>query len=156
MAEWDAVRALRAGLLLATFTGTSVLTGCSAFTPPDTNVADGGFVDGTFSGRSEADDDGSYGEVTLTIAGNDITDVTFVLREADGTAKDETYGMTNGQIVNEESYRRAQAGIAAAPEYAAALTEADDLAAVDAVTGASLSYQQFVAAVEDALSNARA
>lgn len=140
-------------ILLALLSGIA-LAGCSG-EAVDVNVGDGGFTDGTFTGRSSADDKGAWGEVTLTIAGNDVTAVTFVLRQSDGTAQDENYGKVNGKIINEETYRKAQAAVAAAPQYAARLEETDDLDAVDAITGASLSHRQFVEAVTDALDQAR-
>jgi major membrane immunogen (membrane-anchored lipoprotein) len=140
------------GLALATLGGLA-LTGCSQLI--DTDVRHGGYTDGTYSGRSSPDDDGGYGEVSLTITGNDITAATFVLRQADGSVKDADYGRTNGQVISQDTYRKAQTGIAAAPEYAAALVEADSLNDVHAITGASLSHQQFVDAVKDALRSAR-
>ncbi len=129
--------------------GSVLLTGC--VTAVDTNVRDGGHSDGTYAGRSEPDDDGSYGQVDLVIEGNDITAVTFTLRREDGSEKGEDYGMTNGKVVDVPTYEKAQAGIAAAPKYAAELVTSDDLDAVDAITGASLSYRQFQEAVTDAL-----
>ncbi len=131
------------------------LSGCAG-EPADVDVADGGFADGTYAGVSSPDDEGGYGDVRLTIAGDDITDVEFALKQADGTAKRADYGKTNGEIVNEEIYARAQAGIAAAPSYAARLVETDDLGQVDVITGASLTHDQFVEAVSDALGSARA
>ncbi|MFT4109882.1 FMN-binding protein [Propionicimonas sp.] len=133
--------------------GGLVLTGCS--TALDLDVRDGGYADGTFTGRSQADDDGGYGEISLTIRNDDITAATFTLHLEDGSVKDAEYGKTNGKVVDSSTYRRAQAGIAAAPSYAADLVETDDPADVDAVTGASLSYSQFQEAVEDALRQAR-
>lgn len=129
--------------------GSVLLTGCVAAV--DTDVRDGGYPDGTYAGRSQPDDDGGYGQVSLVIAGDDITAVTLTLRSKDGSEKGADYGKTNGQVVDLPTYRKAQAGIAAAPRYAAQLVETDDLAEVDAVTGASLSYRQFQEAVTDAL-----
>lgn len=129
------------------------LAGCSE--PVATDVADGGFADGSYTGLSAPDDTGAFGEISITIAGSDITAAEFLLKEADGALKDADYGKTNGEIINEEVYARAQAGIAAAPVYAARLVETDDLAEVDLVTGASLSHAQFVEAVTDALAQAR-
>ncbi|MDQ7992474.1 MAG: FMN-binding protein [Propionicimonas sp.] len=145
-------RRLRAAAVLA---GGLALAGCAAEVA-DLNVADGGFADGSYSGVSAPDDQGGYGEVEVTIAGDDVTAVEFVLRQADGTTKGEDYGKTNGQVISEEVYARAQAGIAAAPVYAARFVETDDLDAVDVVTGASLTHGQFLEAVADALGSARA
>lgn len=129
--------------------GGLALAGCAAAV--DTDVKDGGYADGTYTGRSEADDDGGYGQVTLTIRSNNITAATFVLYEKGGQVKGKDYGMTNGKVVDIPTYSRAQAGIAAAPKYAAELVDTDNLADVDAIAGASLSYKQFQEAVTDAL-----
>lgn len=51
---------------IAPLLGGLAITGC-ADPPVDLNVADGGFNDGTFSGRSSADDQGATGEATITI-----------------------------------------------------------------------------------------
>jgi major membrane immunogen (membrane-anchored lipoprotein) len=142
-------RHARRGAALAAL-GSVLLTGCASV---DTDIRDGGYADGTYTGKSQPDDDGSYGQVSLTIAGNDVTAVTFTLRLKDGSEKGEDYGKTNGKVVDIPTYRKAQAGIAAAPKYAAQLVETDDLSGVDAITGASLSYRQFTQAVTDALRN---
>lgn len=141
--------------LAAVLLGGLALAGC-ATEVADLNVAEGGFADGTYTGVSAPDDQGAYGEVSVTIAGNDVTAAEFVLKEADGSVKGSDYGKTNGEIISEEVYAKAQAGIAAAPAYAAQLVETDDAGAVDVVTGASLSHGQFLEAVADALADARA
>lgn len=140
--------------LAAALVGGLALAGCSAEST-SLDVAAGGFADGTYTGVSRPDDQGGYGEVSVTIAGNDVTATEFVLKEADGSVKGEDYGKTNGEIISQEVYAKAQAGIAAAPGYAAQFVETDDLSAVDVVTGASLSHVQFLEAVADALADAR-
>ena len=139
--------------LLALMLGGLAVTGC-AEAPVDLNVADGGFTDGTFHGRSAADDQGATGEATIKIKGDDVTSVDFRIRDANGSVRGVDYGKTNGEIVSQETYRRAQAGVRAGADYAARLVESDDLEAVDAITGASLTYRLFTGAVEDALTQA--
>ena len=139
--------------LVAALTLAGLMTACSH--PVDTDVAAGGFTDGTYTGRSQADDNGEYGEIKLTIGGgDDITAATFQLYEKSGHVKDTEYGKVNGQIMDVNAYHRAQEGIVAAPKYAAQLVSTDDLAKVDVISGATLSYQQFEEAVQDALRDA--
>ncbi len=139
---------------IALLLGGLAITGC-ADAPADLNVADGGFTDGSFAGRSAADDQGASGEVTVAIKGNDVTSVDFRIRDADGTVRGADYGKTNGKIVDQATYKKAQFGMAAGDDYAATLVETDDLDQVDAITGASLTYRHFVGAVEDALAKGR-
>lgn len=145
---------IRGRRVAAVVAGGLALAGCAA--EVDTNVADGGFADGSYTGASAPDDQGSYGRVELTITGNDVTAAEFVLVQSDGTLKGEDYGKTNGEVISKEVYAKAQAGIAAAPVYAARFVETDDLAAVDVVTGASLTHVQFLEAIANALGSARA
>lgn len=143
------------GVVLA-LAGGVVLSGCGSRPAQSqgVDVAAGGFKDGTYSGRSQTQDDGGYGEVSLTISGKDITAASFVLHNPDGSVRDQSYGTVNGQIVDKHTYDQAQAGVAAAPQYAATLVQTDDLGKVDAITGATLTHQQFVEAVTDAVKNA--
>ncbi|MDR1510751.1 MAG: FMN-binding protein, partial [Synergistaceae bacterium] len=80
-----------------------------------------------------------------------VTDCSYVTWQKDGTIKDENYGKTDGEISNPEFYEKAQLAVDAMEQYARQYAEAGDLAGVDAVTGATISYDQFVEAVEDAL-----
>lgn len=140
------------GRLLPALAVLATLTACGA---PNLNVRAGGFADGTWTGKSDHDDTGGYGVVRLTIHGNDVTAATFTLYQADGTRKGVDYGKVNGQITDQDEYDRAQAGIAAAPKYAAELVSTDDLSKVDTITGASITYRTFEQAVTNALDQAR-
>lgn len=128
------------------------LAGCGSGMAPA-----GEYPDGTYSGTSEADDDGAVGQVEFTIEGGQVVDAGFVIVDADGTLRDEDYGKgAGGEIADEEFYRRAQNAIAAEAEYVAVFEETSDQSEVEAVAGASLSYRHFVGAIEDALSTADA
>jgi major membrane immunogen (membrane-anchored lipoprotein) len=106
--------------------------------------------DGVYSDRSEADDTGAYGEVQLTIAEGKITDCRFVTWQKDGTIKDADYGKVNGEISNQAYYDKAQLAVRAMESYAQQYVSAQDLKAVDAVSGATIAYNQFREAVENA------
>jgi major membrane immunogen (membrane-anchored lipoprotein) len=111
--------------------------------------------DGVYSDRSEADDSGAYGEVQLTIAEGKITDCRFVTWQKDGTIKDADYGKVNGEISNQAFYDKAQLAVRAMETYAQAYVRTQDMKAIDAISGATNSYNQFLEAVENAHAQAR-
>jgi major membrane immunogen (membrane-anchored lipoprotein) len=109
--------------------------------------------DGVYSGKSSTDDDGSWGEATLTIADGNITSCDFITWQKDGSAKDEDYGKINGEISNKAYYEKAQLAVRAMKQYAEEYTKAQK--GVTAVSGATISYNQFNEAVENALEKAK-
>ena len=119
------------------------------------------YNDGTYEARSSEfiNDDGSeegngYGVVKITISGGAISDCEFTTYELDGTQKGEDYGKKQGSIANKDFYNKAQKAVAACGKYAADLVAAGELDLVDAVSGATINYQQFTEAVSEALSKA--
>lgn len=116
------------------------------------------FQDGTYTARSsdfEEDESGNgagYGEVTLELKDNTITACTFKMYELDGTLKDETYGSD----MSKENRLKAQKAVQSADKYAAMLVDAGSLSGVDTISGATISYNEFVEAVNNALSDASA
>ena len=122
------------------------------------------YADGTYEGRSSAyelleenaaEGDG-YGVVTITITDNVITACTYTPYQADGTVKGEDYGKTGrGAIASQEYYHMAQRAVQACQTYADQLAAEGDLQKVDAVSGATIAYDQFLEAVQDALDKAK-
>jgi major membrane immunogen (membrane-anchored lipoprotein) len=118
------------------------------------------YADGTYTGQSsvyESDDDGNgngYGVVTLTIKDNKIVECSYQTYEPDGTLKDENYGMKDGSVANRDYYNKAQKAIAACDVYAQKLVDTNDVGQVDAVSGATINYDNFTEAVLDALQQA--
>lgn len=141
--------------LLVAVMAAAFLAGCGSVT----------YADGTYTAQSslyladEDDEDGDagngYGVVTVTIKDGAIADCEFVMYMEDGTVKGETYGMKDGVIANEGYYKRAQVAVAAGPEYAKQLVAAGNVKGVDAISGATISYDQFVEAAKDALKQAQ-
>ena len=129
------------------------LTGCGAKT----------YADGTYTAQSQEyvndDEDetagNGYGVVTLTITDGKISACEFKTYELDGTQKDEDYGKENGEIANKDFYNKAQKALAACDKYAQALVEAGDLSGVDAISGATVNYNEFREAVGEALKQAQ-
>ena len=120
------------------------------------------YADGTYTARSQEyinDEDDStagngYGEVTLTIKDNTITDCTFNTFELDGTLKGEEYGKEGGEIKNKDFYNKAQKALAACDKYAEQLVSKGNIDEVDAISGATVNYNEFVEAVDEALKQA--
>ncbi len=112
------------------------------------------YKDGTYTGKSGQDDRGAYGEATVTIAGNKITDCKYVTWQSDGSIKDEEYGKVNGEISNRDYYDKAQLAVKAMQQYARELVKVQKPEAVDAISGATIAHGQFVEAVKSALKEA--
>ncbi|MBQ9707616.1 MAG: FMN-binding protein [Firmicutes bacterium] len=118
------------------------------------------YKDGTFEGQSTVYEDESgegdgYGVATVTIKDGQITDCQFLTYEKDGTLKDEDYGKQNGEIANQDYYNKAQKALAGANEYPKMLIESQDYHSIDAISGATISYNQFMEAVDAALAQAK-
>lgn len=120
------------------------------------------YKDGTYTGQSavfEGDEEGNgdgYGVVTLTIKDNKITECEFKTYLPDGTLKDEEYGKVGGEVKNQDYYNKAQKAVQGSAQYASLFLESGSLnpTDVDAITGATYSYDQFTDAVFDALQQA--
>lgn len=121
------------------------------------------YKDGTYTAQSslyesleeEGDEGGEgYGVVTITIKDNVITDCEFTTYMPDGTVKDENYGKQNGEIANQDYYNKAQRAVKGSQNYAEQLAAKGDPKEVDAITGATISYNEFQEAVDLALEQA--
>ena len=119
------------------------------------------YADGTYEGQSEVyeSEDGSeegngYGVVNITITDGKISDCTYQTFEPDGTLKDEEYGKAQGAVANKDYYNKAQKAVAACDEYASMLVANGSLGGIDAISGATINYNEFVEAVEKALDQA--
>jgi major membrane immunogen (membrane-anchored lipoprotein) len=109
------------------------------------------YHDGVYAGKSSSDDTGAYGEVTVTITGGKISECRFITIQKDGSIKDENYGKVNGEISNADYYNKAQLAVRAMEQYARELVERQSLDKIDAVSGATIAWNQFVEAVGNAL-----
>ena len=127
-----------------------------------TGCGEKNYKDGTYTARSqeyinEEDDSvagNGYGEVTVTIKDNTITECEFKTYELDGTLKDEDYGKEGGEIKNKDFYNKAQKALAACDKYAEQLVSKGSIDEVDAISGATVNYNEFTEAVDEALKQA--
>ncbi|MFP3156074.1 FMN-binding protein [Lachnospiraceae bacterium ZAX-1] len=112
------------------------------------------YKDGTYIGKSSMDDRDAYGEVTLVIENHQLSTCKFVTWQADGSMKDEEYGKVNGEISNKDYYDKAQLAVDAIKTYAEQFEQVKKIENVDAISGATIAYNQFTEAVNDALKEA--
>ncbi|MDR2662372.1 MAG: FMN-binding protein [Treponema sp.] len=113
------------------------------------------YADGVFTGRSGVDDTGAYADVTITIQNGLVAACRFVTIQKDGTVKDENYGKVNGEISNADYYAKAQLAVRAMKTYEEQYLQSGDLDRVDIISGATIAYNQFTEAVENALEAAK-
>ena len=122
------------------------------------------YKDGTYTSRSaeyisgsedeEESEANGYGEIEITISGGAITECKFATYQLDGTPKDEDYGKVDGEIKNRDFYNKAQRARAACDNYAQQLKAKGSLDAVDAISGATINYDEFKEAASAALKQA--
>lgn len=110
-----------------------------------------GLKDGTYTGKSSEDKYGGTVEVTITVADGKISKTEVKNLNADGSEKDETYGEEAG----DEGHKVAQDTLKASQEYGKELTEKGSVQEVEAISGATQSYDQFVEAANSALEQAK-
>ena len=141
-------------LLMAALLCTGLLAGCGGSSSKT-------YADGTYEGKSSVyentdgtTDGNGYGVVTITITDGKITECTYQTYETDGTLKDEDYGKQDGQIANKDYYQKAQKAVSACTEYANQLMANGQLDGIDAISGATVNYNEFQEAVEAALAQA--
>ena len=63
--------------------------------------------------------------------------------------------MEDGRIANKDYYNKAQKANAACAEYASMLVQNGQLDGIDAISGATINYDEFREAVENALAGAK-
>ncbi|MDR2617475.1 MAG: FMN-binding protein [Treponema sp.] len=114
-----------------------------------------GLKDGVYEGKSGVDDTGAWGEITVTVRDGKAAACVFITRQKDGTVKDEDYGKINGEISNQVYYDKAQLAVWAMEAYAMQYAEHGDLDRVEAVSGATIAYNQFLEAASEALEKAK-
>lgn len=144
------------GLLLAALLA---LAGCGGEKkPPEKPAAAFDLTkakDGTYTAESTSDSYMGRGRLTVVIKDHKIVAADFVGLSPDGKEKDETYGMTDGQIKDEAKYKIAQNSLKANHSYAAQLIEAQQPGEVDAIAGATVSYEQFMETAQKVLEEAQ-
>ena len=130
------------------------LSGCSGSAA---SYQDGSYLamSSVYENEDGSDEGNGYGEVSLTISGGRITGCSFQTYQPDGVLKDADYGKQDGEIANQDYYNKAQRAVQASQNYAEQLAAKGDLKQVDAISGATISYDEFKEAVRLALKQAK-
>lgn len=131
-----------------------LLAGCSANYADGTYTAQSSIYEGLEDEDGDEGGDG-YGVVTITVKDNVIVDCEFTTYMTDGTVKGEDYGKQDGEIANQDYYNKAQRAVQASRNYAQQLAAKGELKEVDAISGATISYDEFKEAVRLALKQAK-
>lgn len=108
--------------------------------------------DGTYTIESSRDEKLGNSTLTLTIKDKKIVAAEFTGYDLFGNVKDENYGALTGK--DSADYKKAQVAVDAIKIYPAQLVETQDLGKVDAISGASISYGQFVETTRRAVEEA--
>ena len=111
--------------------------------------------DGTYNGESSENSEYGHGKIAITIKDHKIESATYFGIDKDGTMKGEDYGKKNGQVSDAQNYKKAQNAVKANATYGAQLVERQQPGKVDAISGATISYEQFIEASTKALDEAK-
>ncbi len=106
--------------------------------------------DGTYTGEIKGDGS-SKAVVEIVVKEEKIVACVFESYDKEGKLKDQNYGEGSG----EANYKLAQKAFQGMQKYPEMLLEVQNVEDVEAVSGATISHKQFVAAVKEALKNAK-
>ena len=132
-----------------------LMSGCGEDKPakPAQNKIDlSNAKDGTYTVESSRDDKLGNSTLTLTIKDKKIVAAEFTGYDLFGNVKGEDYGSLTGK--DSADYKKAQVAVNAIKTYPAQLIETQDLSKVDAISGATISYGQFVETTRRAIAEA--
>lgn len=104
---------------------------------------------GTYMVESSLDEKFGKSTLTLTIKDKKIVNTKFTGYDLFGNVKGEDYGSLTGK--DSADYKKAQVAVNAIKVYPAQLFETQDLSKVVAISGASISYGQFVETTKRAI-----
>ena len=108
--------------------------------------------DGTYTIESSRDEKLGNSTLTLTIKDKKIITAEFTGYDLFGNVKGEDYGSLTGK--DSADYKKAQVAVNAIKIYPQQLVETQDLSKVDAISGATISYGQFVETTRRAIEEA--
>ena len=133
-------------LLAVAALATTIFVGCGA----KEEANESGLKDGTYTATGEKDDKGNTASIKIEVKDGKIATVKYDEVAEDGTSKLDNEGY-NTQMKEVSGTNP----IEAFPQLEAALVEKQDVAAVDAVTGATSTSNNFKTLAEKALSEAK-
>ena len=130
-------------LLAVAALATTIFVGCG-------NKEEAGLKDGSYKASAEKDDKGYTASIEIEVKDGKIATVKYDEVAEDGTSK-----LNNEQYNSMMKEKSGSNPIEAFPALEASLVEKQDVASVDAVTGATHTSETFKTLAEEALSNAK-
>lgn len=112
------------------------------------------YRDGIYTSEAEAEEIGGKIRLTIEVKAGKITEVKMENTDRDGKEKDENYGKVGGQVSNPGLYKIAQLSVKNTGKFPEELIRAQTPDGVDVISGATLSYNAFIQAANDALRTA--
>ncbi|MGP1416043.1 MAG: FMN-binding protein [Treponema sp.] len=114
------------------------------------------YIDGTYKATSSIKDEwGGTATVEIVVRDGRITSCIFTSYEEDGKLKDAEYGKTDGIIKNMGLYKIAQNAVVQSNKYGDMLVKTQDIESLDALSGATVSFDLFKNAVEQIMKEAK-
>ena len=102
------------------------------------------YKDGKYSATSSIKDDwGGNAKLEMEVKDGKIISCKFTSYDDAGKLKDADYGKQDGEIKNLGLYKIAQNAVAQSAKYADLLVQTQDLNAIDALAGATVSFALF-------------
>jgi major membrane immunogen (membrane-anchored lipoprotein) len=124
-----------------------------SLTKPAHSFTKGEYQSGIYESKEITTNEGYVGKAKLTIAKGLITDVDFLITDELGMVFDEKYGPA--RYYNHAAYlQQCVDELAGIKRYKSKLLQAQDIAAVNVISGATWSYDIFCNAVSNALKKA--
>lgn len=148
---------MRKSLLVLLLAAALSFTACNGkdTTKKESSETANGYKDGEYHGESSLDEWGGKVTTDIVIKDGKITEATLHNLMPDGKEKGEDYGKAAEGATNKGLYKIAQNAIKQAQEYPKLLVETNDIEKVDAISGATTSFNSFKEAVNDALKDAK-
>lgn len=114
------------------------------------------YKDGMYQAVSSVKDDwGGEARLEMEVKDGKIVSCTFISYDEAGKVKDAEYGKQDGEIKNLGLYKIAQNAVSQSARYAELLVETQDLDAIDALSGATVSFALFKDAAMQIMKDAK-
>jgi len=114
------------------------------------------YIDGNYTATPSIKDNwGGSAKVEIIVKDGKIVSCKFESYEKDGKLKDDDYGKENGEIKNIGTYKIAQNAMLEAAKYPDMLLQSQDIEELDALSGATVSFNLFKDAVKQIMEKAK-
>lgn len=123
-------------------------------TPQESTIS---YIDGTYKATSSIKDEwGGSADVEIVVKDRKIVSCIFTSYEENGKVKDAEYGKVDGVIKNIGLYKIAQNAVTQSNKYGDMLVQTQNVEKLDAISGATVSFNLFKDAVKQIMEKAKA